>query len=97
MVSVSVLALGKTHAFLMNINEDEEEVTKLKKEGLEIMIIYRLKKLMPLGYFKCSKLHHTNRNEVPEVSCTMCGPGACRTVSLLGEEQQMDAPLQGMQ
>ena len=78
LASVSVLALGRTYAYLMNINKDEEDVTKLKKEELEIMIMYRLKQLMPTGCIKCNKLHHTTRTEVPEVTCRMCGTGACK-------------------
>ena len=71
-------ALARTYAFLMNKLEDEEDVIKFTKEGLELMIMNRLKQLMPDVCKKCNKIHFTSREEIPEVACRMCNTGACR-------------------
>ena len=42
-----VKPLTRTYAFLMNLKEDDEEVTKFTRPGLAEMIFYRLKQLMP--------------------------------------------------
>ena len=70
--------LAKTYAFLLNKKEDEEKVLKLTKEGLEVMILHRLKQLMPDVCAKCNKEHLTTREETPLVTCQMCGTGACK-------------------
>ena len=69
--------LIKTYAFLINKKEDDDKVIKLTKEGLEVMIMYRLKQLMPDVCAKCNKEHLTTREETPMVTCRMCGTGAC--------------------
>ena len=71
-------ALARTFAFLLNKKEDDEDVLKLTKEGLELMILHRLKQLMPDVCVKCNKQHYTLKEEVPEVTCRMCGTGACK-------------------
>ena len=78
LTSASSQALAKTYAHLTNLKEDEEDVTKFLKEGLVEMIFYRLKQLMPAGCKKCNKVHVIGREEVPKVTCRMCGIGACK-------------------
>ena len=41
--------LAQTYAFLLNKHEKDEEVAKLTKPGLQTMIMFRLKQLIPLG------------------------------------------------
>ena len=53
--------LAKTFAFLMNKDEKDEVVTKLKKEGYPIMILFRLKQLMPVGCTICNKVYLNGR------------------------------------
>ena len=69
--------LAKTYAFLVNKKEKEEEVTKFTKKGLQVMIMNRLKQLMPVGCKKCNKMYLNCREEAPQVMCRMCGIGAC--------------------
>ena len=69
--------LAKTYAWLMNKEEKDEVVTKLKKEGYPIMIMFRLKQLMPVGCNICNKVYLNGRLEAPQVMCRMCGIGAC--------------------
>ena len=78
LTSASSQALARTYAHLTNLKEDEEDVTKFLKEGLVEMIFYRLKQLMPAGCKKCNKVHVIGREEVPKVTCRMCGIGACK-------------------
>ena len=78
LTSASSQALAKTYAHLTNLKEDEEDVTKFLKEGLVEMIFYRLKQLMPVGCKKCNNVYANSREEVPQVSCRMCGIGACK-------------------
>ena len=78
LTSASSQALAKTYAHLTNLKEDEEDVTKFLKEGLVEMIFYRLKQLMPAGCKKCNKVQVIGREEVPKVTCRMCGIGACK-------------------
>lgn len=78
LTSASSQALARTYAHLTNLKEDEEDVTKFLKEGLVEMIFYRLKQLMPAGCKKCNKVHVNGREEVPQVTCRMCGIGACK-------------------
>ena len=44
-----VKPLTRTYAFLMNLKEDDEEVTKFTRPGLAERIFYNLKQLMPKG------------------------------------------------
>ena len=78
LTGASSQALARTYAHLTNLKEDEEDVTKFLKEGLVEMIFYRLKQLMPIGCKKCNKVHANGREEVPKVTCRMCGIGACK-------------------
>ena len=78
LTSASSQALAKTYAHLTNLKEDEEDVTKFLKEGLVEMIFFRLKQLMPAGCKKCNQVHVIGREEVPKVTCRMCGIGACK-------------------
>ena len=70
--------LTKTYAFLLNKEEKDEEVTKFTKIGLQTMIVHRLKQLMPLGCNKCNTVYTNDRQEAPQVTCRMCGVGACQ-------------------
>ena len=78
LTTVSSQALARTYAHLTNLKEDEEDVTKFLKEGLVEMILYRLKQLMPVGCKKCNNVYVNGREEVPQVTCRMCGIGACK-------------------
>ena len=69
--------LVKTYAFLVNKKEKEEDVTKFTKKGLQVMIMNRLKQLMPVGCKKCNNMYRNCREEAPQVTCRMCGIGAC--------------------
>ena len=69
--------LARTYAFILDKKQDEEEVIKLTKEGLEVMIMHRLKQLMPDLCKKCNKVHYSTREEVVRVACRLCGVGAC--------------------
>ena len=78
MSSTPVPVLTRTYAFLMNLKEEDDEVTKFKKDGLVAMVLYRFKQLMHVGCMKCNKVHHTPRTKVPQVTCRLCGIGACK-------------------
>ena len=70
--------LAKTYAFLLNKKDDDEHVKKLTTDGLEIMIMFRLKQLMPDVCAKCNEEHLSTKEETPLVTCRMCGTGACK-------------------
>ena len=70
--------LAKTYAFLLNKGEKDEEVTRLTVHGLKAMIIHRVKQLMPLGCPKCNRVYLNGRLDAPQVTCRMCGVGACQ-------------------
>ena len=70
--------LAQTYAFLLNMDEKDEEVDKLTKQGLQTMIMYRLKQLMPVGCRKCNTVYTNDRLGAPQVTCRMCGVGACQ-------------------
>ena len=73
-----VKPLTRTYAFLMNLKEDDDEVTKFTQSGLAEMIFYRLKQLMPKGCKTCNIPYVNGRTEVPLISCKLCGTGACK-------------------
>ena len=76
--SIKKEVLARIYAFLMNKSKDNENVIKFTKEGLELMIMNRLKQLIPDVFKKCKKNHFTSREEIPEVTCRMYNTGACR-------------------
>ena len=69
--------LALTYAFLMNTEEKDEEVTKFNMIGLQNMIMNRVKQLMPVGCPKCNQVYVNERQGAPQVTCRMCGVGAC--------------------
>ena len=73
-----VKPLTRTYAFLMNLKEDDEEVTKFTQSGLAEMIFYRLKQLMPKGCKTCNNPYVNERTDVPLITCKLCGTGACK-------------------
>ena len=73
-----VKPLTRTYAFLMNLKEDDEEVTKFTRPGLAEMIFYRLKQLMPKGCKTCNTVQINQRDEVLLIKCKLCGCGACK-------------------
>ena len=70
--------LSRTFAFLMNLKEDDEEVTKFTMAGCAEMIFYRLQQLMPSCCKFCNKTQTNKRDEKPQVTCKLCGIGACK-------------------
>ena len=78
LTSASSEVLSKTYAFLTNLKEDDDDVTKFVKDGWAQMIFYRLKQLMPVGCKKCNEVYSNGRQEVPRVTCRVCGIGACK-------------------
>ena len=53
--------LERTYAYLTNKEEKDEEVTKLKVEGLKAMIICSLRQLTPVGCPKCNVVYVNDR------------------------------------
>ena len=78
LTSASSEVLAKTYAFLTNLKEDDDDVTKFVKDGWVQMIFYRLKQLMPVGCKKCNLVYSNGRQEAPRVTCRVCGIGACK-------------------
>ena len=78
LTSASSEVLAKTYAFLTNLMEDDDDVTKFVKDGWVQMIFYRLKQLMPKGCKKCNQVYSNGRQEAPRVTCRVCGIGACK-------------------
>ena len=78
LTTASSEVLSRTYAFLMNLKEDDDDVTKFVKDGWAQMIFYRLKQLMPIGCKKCNQVYKNERQEVARVSCRVCGIGACK-------------------
>ena len=70
--------MARTFAFLMNLKEDDDKVKKFTKDGLAEMIFFRLKQLMPKCCKICNKATINGREEMPLVSCKLCGIGACK-------------------
>ena len=71
--------LAKTFAYLKNLEDaKEEEVAKLSKDGLRVMVLPRLQELMPELCQPCHKTHFYERTETPMVCCVRCNKGACR-------------------
>ena len=71
--------LAKTYAHLMNLEDtSSEEVAKLNKDGLRVMVLHRLQELMPEQCQTCTKTHSYHRTETPMVCCVRCNRGACK-------------------
>ena len=64
LTTASSEVLSRTYAFMMNRNEDDDDVTKFVKDGWEQMIFYRLKQLMPIGCKKCNQVYKNERTKV---------------------------------
>ena len=64
LTTASSEVLSRTYAFMMNRNEDDDDVTKFVKDGWEQMIFYRLKQLMPIGCKKCNQVYKNKRTKV---------------------------------
>ena len=66
-----------TYAFLLNCEKKDEEVSMLNLDGLRLMILHRLRTLMPKECGKCLKNHTQDRQDRPKVICLRCDHPAC--------------------
>ena len=69
--------LGKTLAFLMDIQVTDENITRLLKDGKKDMILRQVVNLMPLPCITCNNDTEFKPTDRPQVRCRRCDRGAC--------------------
>ena len=74
---INVDMLTKTLAYLMNIEENDEAITRLLKDGKKDMIVRQVVNLMPLPCLTCNQDTQFKVGDKPQVRCRRCDRGAC--------------------
>ena len=70
--------LAKTFAWLRNEDTNHEDIAKLTKDGLRVMVLHRLQELMPELCQTCHNNNFYDRTDQPMVCCVRCNKGACK-------------------
>ena len=77
--SINVDMLSKTLSYIMDIQVNDETITRLLKEGKKEMIVRELINLMPLPCVTCNQDAEFQIGDKPQVRCRRCNRGACVT------------------
>ena len=76
-VTINTEMLGKTLAYLMDIEVTDNNITRLLKEGKKDMIVRTMVNLMPLPCLTCNHDIEFKPTDKPQVRCKRCDRGAC--------------------
>ena len=76
--TINTEMMGKTLAFLLDIEVTDEKIAGLLKEGRKDLIIRELINLMPLACVTCNRDTEYQVGDKPAVRCRRCSRGACR-------------------